>query len=177
MFTSLVTAAADAPDQSRRDLPSDTRLSGRDRARSLRGWHFGGAAFQPLGCGRLDLQAAEAGLNPFAHLPACLWGQRAKSSMAGLVVAQGNGGNQYLLALRRFAQLVDELHHSHEDGQHQACCQNDENPTDVLNAQSAGLLVLILRAAVPPPPLLLHYVELVLLLELEDGNGDLVPVR
>ena len=177
MFTRLVTAAADDPDQSRHDLPPDLRLSERDRAMSLRGRLFGSAAFQPLGCGRLDLQAAGAGLNPSARLPACLWGQRAKSSTAGLVVVQGNGGNQYLLTLRRFAQLVDELHHSHEDGQHQACCQNDENPTDVLDAQSTGLLVLILRAAIPPPPLLLHDVELVLLLELEDGNGDLVPVR
>lgn len=85
--------------------------------------------------------------------------------------------NWYLLALRCFAQLVDELHHGHEDGQHQACGQDDENPTNVLDAQSAGLLVLILRAAIPPPPLLLHDVELVLLLQLEDGNGDLVPVR
>lgn len=83
----------------------------------------------------------------------------------------------YLLTFRRLPQLVDELHHGNKDRQHQACCQHDENATNVLDAQGTGLLVLILRAAIPPPPLLLHDVQLVLLLQLQDGDGNLVPVR
>lgn len=70
MFSGLVTALADDPDQSGRDLSPDLRLSEQDRAMSLRGQHF-----RVLRCGHLDLQAAEVGPDPSAQLPAGPWGQ------------------------------------------------------------------------------------------------------
>lgn len=83
----------------------------------------------------------------------------------------------YLLSLCGLAELVHKLAHSHQHRQDQPGGQDDEDAPDLLDAQGAGLFVFLLRTPAAPPPLLLHDVQLVLLLELQDGNGDLVPVR
>ncbi len=46
----------------------------------------------------------------------------------------------------------------HEQGQHQVGGEDDEDAADVLHAEGAGLLTVLLRTAVPSPPLLLHHV-------------------
>lgn len=74
------------------------------------------------------------------------------------------------------AGLVDELADGHEDRQNQTRSQNDEDASDVLHTQSAGLLVVLLWTTVSSPPLLLHHVELPFLLQLKDGNCDFIPV-
>ena len=86
-------------------------------------------------------------------------------------------GQTYLLQLCVLPGFVEELSDGHEDGQHQAGGEHDEDAADVLHAEGTGLLALLLGAAVPTPPLLLHHVQLALLLQLQDGDGDLVPVR
>lgn len=82
----------------------------------------------------------------------------------------------HLLPLRCLAEFVYKLAHRHQHGQDQAGSQDDEDAADLLDAQSTGLLVLLFGAPAAPPPLLLHDVQLVLLLQLQNGDGDFVPV-
>lgn len=82
----------------------------------------------------------------------------------------------YLFSLCCFAELVHKLAHSHEHRQDQPCGQDDEDAPNLLDTQGTGLLVFLLRTPAATPPLLLHDVQLVLLLQLQDGDGDLVPV-
>ena len=84
---------------------------------------------------------------------------------------------RYLLQLCVLFGLVEDLPHGHEHWQHQSRSQHDEDPSDVLHPQSAGLFALLFRTAVPPPPLLLHHVQLPFLLQLQNGYSDLVSVR
>ena len=83
----------------------------------------------------------------------------------------------YLFKLCVLFGLIQKLADGHKHGEDEAGGEHDEDAADVLHAQGAGLLALLFRAAVATPPLLLHHVQLPLFLQLQDGNGDLVPVR
>lgn len=82
----------------------------------------------------------------------------------------------YLLSLCCLAELVYKLAHSHQHRQDQPSGQDDEDAPNLLDAQGAGLFVFLLGTPAAPPPLLLQDVQLVFLLQLQDGDGDLVPV-
>ncbi len=85
-------------------------------------------------------------------------------------------GLWYLLQLGVLFRLIKDFPHSHKHWQHESRSQHDEDPTDVLHPQSTGLFAVLLWTAIPSPPLLLHHVQLPFLLQLEDGDGDLVSV-
>lgn len=89
----------------------------------------------------------------------------------------GTGSWAHLFSLCCFAELVHKLAHGHQHRQDQAGSQDDEDAPDLLDTQGAGLLVFLLGTPAAPPPLLLHDVQLVLLLQLQNGDGHLVPVR
>lgn len=83
----------------------------------------------------------------------------------------------YLLALRSLPQLVHEFSDRHEHGQHQAGCQHNKNPAQVLDPHGTRIAALLLQAAAAAPPLLLQHVQAPVLQDAEDGDADLVPVR
>lgn len=89
---------------------------------------------------------------------------------------QAPSSKAYLLSLCCFAELVHKLAHGHQHREDQPGGQDNEDAPDLLDPQGAGLFVFLLRAPAAPPPFLLHDVQLVLLLKLQYGDGDLVPV-
>ncbi len=82
----------------------------------------------------------------------------------------------HLFNIAVFARHVDELSDGHEHRQHETSGQHDEDASNVLHTQGTGLFAVLLWASVPSPPFLLHHVQLSLFLELQDGDGYLVPV-
>lgn len=83
----------------------------------------------------------------------------------------------HLFPFRSLPQLVDELPDGHEDGEHQARGQHDEDASQVLDAHGSGLIASLLLAVVPVPPLLLQHVQTPILHDAQDGDAHFVTVR
>jgi len=83
----------------------------------------------------------------------------------------------YLLNITVFPWFINKFTNGYEHWKNKPSSEHYEDAPDILHPESTGFFAVLFRAAVASPPLFLHHVELPFLLELEDGNGDLVPIR
>lgn len=83
----------------------------------------------------------------------------------------------HLLNIAVFPWFIYEFTNGYKHRKNKPCSEHYEDAPNILHPESAGFFAVLLGAAVASPPLFLHHVQLSLLLQLEDGDGDLVSVR
>lgn len=83
----------------------------------------------------------------------------------------------HLLNITVFPWFIYKFTNGYKHRKNKPCSEHYEDAPNILHPESTGFFAVLLRAAIASPPLFLHHVQLSLLLELEDGDGDLVSVR
>lgn len=83
----------------------------------------------------------------------------------------------HLLNIAVFPWFIYKFTNGYKHWKNKPCSEHYEDAPDILHPESTGFFAVLLGAAIASPPLFLHHVQLSLLLELEDGDGDLVSVR
>lgn len=83
----------------------------------------------------------------------------------------------HLFNIAVFPWFIYKFTNGYKHRKNKPCGEHYEDAPNILHPESTGFFAVLLRAAVASPPLFFHHVQLSLLLQLEDGDGDLVSVR